>query len=163
MRAFFDTNVWIYALTPDDPIKRGQAHRALERADSKHSVVLSTQVLLETFNVLTHKKGKTTAEALEMVQVLATRTVSVPTVASTLAALALAARYRLSTWDATMVQAALDTACDVLFTEDLQAGMRFGTLEVVNPFAPAVHSPAPPWPVGALTAASSRPRRRRQT
>jgi hypothetical protein len=44
-----------------------------------------------------------------------------------------------------VVQAALDAGCEVLFTEDLQAGQRFGDLEVVDPFADAAHEPRAPY------------------
>ena len=46
-----------------------------------------------------------------------------------------ARRARISFWDALVVQAALDTGCDRLYSEDLNAGQRFGSLLVVNPFA----------------------------
>ena len=60
--------------------------------------------------------------------------------------LALSQRYRLSSWDGLIVQAALDSGCTTLFTEDLQAGQRFGELEVVNPFADTAHEAVPSWP-----------------
>lgn len=40
-------------------------------------------------------------------------------------------------WDGLIVLAALDAHCDVLRSEDLQHGRRFGSLEVVDPFLPA--------------------------
>jgi hypothetical protein len=49
----------------------------------------------------------------------------------------------LQTWDALIVQAALEADCQVLYSEDLQAGRRFGALHVVNPFATQAHE-APP-------------------
>lgn len=44
-------------------------------------------------------------------------------------------RYGLSWWDAQIVAAAQSVPCAVLLTEDLQAGQRFGDLQVVDPFA----------------------------
>ncbi len=41
----------------------------------------------------------------------------------------------LSFWDALIVQAALEGSCKTLYSEDLQAGRRFGELEIENPFA----------------------------
>jgi len=50
--------------------------------------------------------------------------------------------HSLAFWDALIVQAALDAGCDVLLTEDMQHGRRFGELEVRNPFiAPGAHEP----------------------
>jgi predicted nucleic acid-binding protein len=44
-------------------------------------------------------------------------------------------RAKLSFWDALVVQAAIDSGCERLYSEDLNPGQRFGSLVVVNPFA----------------------------
>jgi predicted nucleic acid-binding protein len=49
-------------------------------------------------------------------------------------ALRLHAQSRLSWYDALIVSAALQAQCDLLYTEDLQHGQRFQSLQVVNPF-----------------------------
>ena len=38
-------------------------------------------------------------------------------------------------YDALIVAAALQANCDVLYTEDLQHGQKFGGLSIRNPFA----------------------------
>lgn len=43
-------------------------------------------------------------------------------------------RFRLSWWDSLIVGAAQLQDCSVLLSEDLQAGMVFGSVTVVNPF-----------------------------
>jgi predicted nucleic acid-binding protein len=43
-------------------------------------------------------------------------------------------RYKLSWYDSLIVAAALEAKCDVLYTEDLQHGQRFGHLVVTDPF-----------------------------
>jgi predicted nucleic acid-binding protein len=67
----------------------------------------------------------------------------VPGADTVLRAMELAANHTLSTWDAMIVQAAVESGCDTLFTEDLQAGRRFDSVEVVNPFDQKAHEPAP--------------------
>lgn len=42
--------------------------------------------------------------------------------------------HTLSFWDALIVEGALAAGASRLWTEDLQAGRRFGELEIVNPF-----------------------------
>ena len=49
-------------------------------------------------------------------------------------ALRLHAQSGLSWYDSLIVAAALQAQCDLLFTEDLQHGQRFGALQIVNPF-----------------------------
>ena len=165
MRIFFDTNILVYSLDPADARKQLFAQDALRQYIQRREVVVSTQVMLELFNVLTRKLRYLPADALQSVLMLASHTV-VPTGTDFAPrALALAVRYQLSTWDAAMVQAALDGHCDVMLTEDLQPGMRFGQLEVVNPFIPAAHQPVPAMalaPPAAAPAAPARSPRRRQ-
>jgi hypothetical protein len=51
--------------------------------------------------------------------------------------------HSLALWDGLIVQAALDSRCAILLSEDLQHGRRFGSLEVANPFlADAAHEAA---------------------
>lgn len=40
----------------------------------------------------------------------------------------------MSFYEALIVASALEARCDTLYTEDLQHGLRFGGLAVVNPF-----------------------------
>jgi predicted nucleic acid-binding protein len=44
-------------------------------------------------------------------------------------------RFSISFWDALVVASASLTGCAQLLTEDLQPGVRFGDVTVVNPFA----------------------------
>lgn len=49
-------------------------------------------------------------------------------------ALATAARWRISYWDAAIVEAARRGGCPELLSEDLQPGMDFAGVTVRNPF-----------------------------
>jgi predicted nucleic acid-binding protein len=49
-------------------------------------------------------------------------------------ALDLARRDQLSWYDSLIVAAALQGGCQILYTEDMQHGRRFGDLVVENPF-----------------------------
>jgi predicted nucleic acid-binding protein len=143
VKAFIDTNVLIYALSADDALKQAQAQALLDLPQAARYTI-STQVLVETWHVLTRRKGWPAAEALAAVKLFAALDVVAPRPDAALRALALAGEHRLSAWDALIVQAALDAGCDTLFSEDLQSGRRFGgTLELVNPFAPRLQEPAP--------------------
>jgi predicted nucleic acid-binding protein len=45
----------------------------------------------------------------------------------------LEARYQLSFWDALVVQAAHVAGAEILYSEDLSDGQRYGTVRVKNP------------------------------
>ncbi len=141
MRPFVDTNIVVYALSGQDPAKQAVAQRLLaERGAARPS--LSTQVLAETWSVLTRKLRWAPDDALAAVTLLKQLRVVALTPETQLDALRLAVEHRLSGWDAMVVQAALQTGCDTLYSEDLQPGRRFGSLEVVNPFAPQAREEA---------------------
>jgi len=164
MRPFVDTNVVVYALTDQDPAKQVIAQRLLaERGPARPS--LSTQVLAETYAVLTRKQRWQADDALAAVTLLKRLRVVALTPETQLEALRLAVEHRLSGWDAMVVQAALQAGCDTLFSEDLQAGRRFGGLEVVNPFEPGAREAGAagdeglraPRPAAPRAAAAARP------
>lgn len=152
---FFDTNVIVYAYDPGDAIRHERALQAVGNAMRQRRLVISTQVMQEFYDVVVRKRFMQPADALAALRLLADHTVVPSSAESVLRALALQQRYRVSVWDALILQAALDARCQVLFSEDLQDGQCFESadgsglaVEAVNPFArpaekpgPAVHEP----------------------
>lgn len=155
MNAFVDTNVIVYAHDRMDRIKGERARALLEHLARDGRLTVSTQVLQESYNALIRKALVEAPKALFAVEQLAASRVVGSNAGFVIDALRLALRFQLSVWDALIVQAALAAQCTTLFSEDLQAGQRFGGLEVVNPFDDAVHEPRASWP-----AAKKAPRKR---
>jgi len=94
-------------------------------------------VLGEIANMMRRKLGFAPQQVSEVVADLVRRLdvarLSSPTV---LTALELAQHYSLAHFDAQIVASALESGCEVLYSEDMQAGQVFdGRLRVVNPFA----------------------------
>ena len=59
-------------------------------------------------------------------------------------ALDLEKRYQISFWDALIVQAAQSSGAEVLYSEDLADGERYGSIHVLNPFVDRwYHIPTP--------------------
>ena len=138
MRPFLDTNILVYAATADDPHRQAVAQRLV--ADlGLINITISTQVLAEAYNVLTRKKRWVVEDALQAVRGFRVMRIVVLGADAVLAALDLADRQKLSTWDAMVIHAAQEAGCDTLFSEDLQNGRRFGALQVVNPFLQTDH------------------------
>jgi predicted nucleic acid-binding protein len=136
MRVFIDTNLWVYRLDKREPEKSRRISEWLREVASEHHIVLSTQVLIELRSVLTrklkppmpHEDTRLALSALAQFEVLATDTSVV------LDAHELARSEQLSWFDALIVEAAIRSACDKLFSEDLSHGRKFGNLTVCNPF-----------------------------
>ncbi|MFT7721926.1 MAG: PIN domain-containing protein [Roseateles sp.] len=129
-KAFLDSNVLIYALG-QEPAKKAAAVALLDTP-----ATISVQVLGEVANVMRRKLGFTPQQAGEVVADLVDRLdVALVGTQTVQHALALAQRHSLSHFDAQIVASALEAGCEVLFSEDLQAGHVFERrLRVVNPF-----------------------------
>lgn len=132
-RAFLDTNVLVYAVDDADPEKKKAARALLAQAEN---VVISAQVLNEFYVTVTRKlKPAVDAEAAgHMVRKLA-RLQCVP-VDAQLVQLALRAgqRWQLSHWDSLVVEAARQSGCVKVLTEDLADGASYDGLVIENPF-----------------------------
>jgi predicted nucleic acid-binding protein len=128
--SFFDTNVLIY-LASGDPTRADRVETIISNGGT-----ISVQVLNEVANVARRKmrlSWKDTRAFLLIIRGLLS--VSPLTTKIHAEGLMLAERYTLSIYDALIVASALDAECDVLWSEDMQHGMRIEkTLRVVNPF-----------------------------
>lgn len=162
MTAFFDTNVIVYAHDRGAGIKQQRAIDLLDHHARSGSLVVSTQVLVESYNTLQRAAMLTRAAALTVVETLTRAQVVPANAASVLRGLQLAQRHQLSHWDGLIVQAALDAGCATLYSEDMQAGMRFGDLEIINPFVDAAHEPRPAYATRRRVAPAPSPRNKRR-
>jgi predicted nucleic acid-binding protein len=144
VRAFFDTNVIVYAFDPPSGLRHACALSLVEQHALADTLVISTQVLQESYSVLTRKRGVPAEVARAGLARLGSQQVVPASGAFVLEAMAFAEQQQLSIWDALVVTAAIEARCDVLFTEDLQRGRRYGDLEIVNPFQLGAHEAAPP-------------------
>jgi len=135
-RAFLDTNIFVYLYDSDQPDKQARARTLVERFGLSGEIVISTQVLQEFFATVTRKFARQLSEEQIL---LATRNLGrLPVVQVNVEmifeAIELRRRIQLSFWDSLILQAALDSECSLLVTEDLQHGQRIGSLTVENPF-----------------------------
>lgn len=130
--AFADTNVAAYALDDGEPEKQ-QIARTLLGASPRPRT--SPQVLRELHVVACSKLGLSSPEAAAAVRALAPTVAVVEDAPLVLLAVAAAARWQISLWDALIVEAARRAGAATLLSEDLQHGMDFDGVLVENPFA----------------------------
>jgi predicted nucleic acid-binding protein len=135
MRRFFDTNVLVYSQDRNEPSKRALARSLIEEAIEDEEFVVSTQVLVEFYATVVRLKMLGPAEALALAKLWSDHDTVPHTTDLLLSGLELHQAHSLSVWDGLIVQAAIEARCDVLFTEDMQDGRRFGELRIANPFA----------------------------
>jgi predicted nucleic acid-binding protein len=145
MKAFFDTNIVVYAHDRSAGPKRDRAVALIEAHVRSATLVISTQVLIESYNALLRAALLDREAALAIVEALADEHVVATDAALVLRAIRLSQQHQLSHWDSLIVQAALDAGCVTLYSEDMQAGKRSGDLEIINPFADVAHERAPAY------------------
>lgn len=133
---FLDTNVLIYAHDVTQRAKHDRAGKLVEQLWSTGVGVLSTQVLQELCVNLRRKIAQPVSidEVRRIIEDYLNWEVVVNTPDSVLQALEIEARYKISFWDALIVQAAETAGATVLYSEDLAAGQTYGGVSVVNPF-----------------------------
>jgi predicted nucleic acid-binding protein len=132
---FVDTNILMYAHDTAAGSKHERAKALIEGLWRNRSGVVSTQVLQELAVNLRRKAGRPLdAKATrEVVADYLTWHVVVNGGDSILGALELEERYRISFWDALVIQAAQASGAVLLYSEDLSDGQQYGGLRVVNP------------------------------
>jgi predicted nucleic acid-binding protein len=134
-KVFVDTNILVYAHDRSTGRKHERAKRLIAEIWHLGNGVLSTQVLQELCVSLRKKAQQPPPidELRRLIQDYLSWEVVVNTPEATMQALDLEARFRISFWDALIVQAAEAAGAAVLYSEDLSAGQAFGSVRVVNP------------------------------
>jgi len=132
VKAFFDTNVLIYAVAENDP-RSAQAEELLASGG-----VLSVQILNEFASVARRKilmSWSDVTEALDAFRVLCPSPLPI-TMEIHEAALKIADKHGYNIYDALVIAAALEAGCATLYSEDLHDGQTIdGQLTIRNPFA----------------------------
>lgn len=130
-KPFLDTNVVLYAFRQGD----SRSHKA--QALLAEGGEISVQVLSEFVAVARRKLNKSWEEvrhALGILRVFLSEPAPV-TVKTHDAAISIAERYKYSIYDGLILASALETGCNIVYSEDLQDGQVIErSLTIRNPF-----------------------------
>jgi predicted nucleic acid-binding protein len=132
---FVDTNVLLYSVSTA-AAEQENAQIALRILDDP-DLALSVQVLQEFYVQATRKSKSdriTHEQAAALVEAYLRFTVQETTVALMKAALETKQRFRISYWDAAVIEAARAQACETVLSEDLSHGQDYDGVRVENPF-----------------------------
>jgi predicted nucleic acid-binding protein len=136
-RFFLDTNIFVYSFDRSAVMKAQKATQLIRNALKTQKGIISYQVVQEFFNVALRKFSEpmTAVEAEQYLGTVFRPLVGVHSSQALYAeALHLQAKSGMSWYDSLIVSAAIQAQCDFLYTEDLQHGQRFGSLQISNPF-----------------------------
>jgi predicted nucleic acid-binding protein len=136
-RVFLDTNIIVYAYDRDAGRKHEIAKALLIDLWNAKGGVLSTQVLQEFYVTVTKKVASplTPESAREIIEDFLTWEVVTNDGEAVLEAIDLQINEKISFWDALVVAAAGKGRADILLSEDLSDGRKFGNISIRNPFA----------------------------
>jgi predicted nucleic acid-binding protein len=135
-KCFVDTNILVYTqdLAAGDKCPRAQA--LTRELWEDRSGVISTQVLQELYLALRRKLKSpiSAAEAAEILRDYSEWDVVVNNRESIFRAIDIETRFKISFWDALILQAAETAGAKTIFSEDLSPGGRYAGMQVANPF-----------------------------
>jgi predicted nucleic acid-binding protein len=140
-RYFVDTNVLLYSLDNDAPLKRRRATAWIDFLWDSNAAGLSWQVLNEFYWNATRKMGVQPGEARRIARQLT----GWQPLGMDLEIIERSWYWidsaQLSYWDGLILASAEKLGCSVLLTEDLQSNRSYGSVRVLNPFeqAPPSH------------------------
>jgi len=135
-KCFVDTNILVYTqyLAAGEKCSRAQA--VTSELWELQKGVISTQVLQELYAAL-RRKLKSPMSALDAAEVLKDYSeweVVINNRASVFRAIDIESRYKISFWDALILQAAERAGARTVYSEDLSHGSKYAGIVVVNPF-----------------------------
>lgn len=133
-KVFVDTNVWLYALLPQQGDVKHR--RAVQCLLALHRPWINSQIVREASHNLLKKGGIPEGRLRELLQDWYQNcSVHPSSLAQHVLASELRERHALSYWDSLIVAAALDAGCTTLYSEDMQHGLVVqGQLVISNPF-----------------------------
>jgi predicted nucleic acid-binding protein len=145
--AFVDTNVLLYTIDED--------RASVSKRECAQQLLLSerwgwsVQVAAEFFANATSAKRPFRLSASDAAA-LVEAWFAFPTIELTAvlfrAAVDVQQRFQLSYWDAAILAAAKQMGCQIVYSEDLNAGQDYDGMIVVNPFVTRIGGPAAPPP-----------------
>jgi len=134
MRAFFDSNIFLYAFLEQGNAKKEIAAKLIAEAVRTGDGWISTQVVREFSNVMMKKSGKPIPEIRKAYAIFERFKIVEDTLMLAYRGLEVKEKYGIRYFDALIVAAAEKGLCEVLYSEDLNDNQVYFGVKTVNPF-----------------------------
>ena len=135
-KIFIDSNIFIYTLLEGtkNNEKRIKAINFIEKISEK-SIIISTQVLGEIFNVLSRRYNFEKKEIILKLEILSdTVNVKPLTIETVKKCWNIFQNGNYSYYDSLIIASAIENKCSILYTEDMNNGHIIENLKIINPF-----------------------------
>ena len=135
-----DANVLIYSVDDTELAKQRIADRLLDHlATGVEATIIPAQAAVEYLACLRkwENLGRHTRDVTQdhLGRLLDSFSISPASPAILSHSLELSSRYSLSHWDSLLLAACIEAGVETLYSEDMQDGMTYDGVRVVNPFA----------------------------
>jgi predicted nucleic acid-binding protein len=129
-----DTNIWVYLYAKSPQEKYLKVQEIIE--NNFDSLIISTQVVGELFNVLIKKKLVEPDSARDIIRNMVDDFfVHEIDTDKVLQALEINSQYRYSYWDSLIIATGLLTECEIIYSEDMQHNQVIqNQIRIINPF-----------------------------
>lgn len=133
---FLDANIVVYAHDQSAGDKQKIAQELIRSLWESRNGCLSIQVLQEFYVTVTQKVPipMETEMAARVIEDLSFWRVHEPGSKDVLEAITLQQRYDISFWEAMILQSAIQSGCQVIWSEDLASNRSYEGIRLVNPF-----------------------------
>ena len=131
---FLDTNILVYSVDGNDPVKQGIARKILIEALVSREYLISAQVLNEFSNIALLKLKMSIQEVRRFVEIFGQINVVSIDRSWTDKALSLKEKFGTQFFDSLLLVAAEENGCDTILTEDLNDGQMYGSVKAIDPF-----------------------------
>lgn len=137
-KVFLDTNILVYLFDKSEKEKQTKVKKLISDLLPQTRMFVSVQVINEFINVTSKKIAApiSPAQQKEIIEFINDIFIVTPlNVDTTLSALEISQKYKLSFWDSLIISSALENKCNVLYSEDMQNGFSvYNKIKIVNPF-----------------------------
>ena len=131
---FLDTNILVYSVDKNDPVRHAVARKIVLSAVSSRDFLISAQVPNEFSNIALLKLKMSVEETRKLVSFFSRMNVVSADWDWTDKALTLKQSYGTQFFDSLLLVAAEENSCEEILTEDLNDGQMYGSVKAVNPF-----------------------------
>lgn len=133
-----DTNILVYAIDEDEPTKRTRARDFLRQLGPSEEPLLMWQVVGEFVACLRRwedQRGYDPRRTRRYYELIVNNMgIVFPDLQVAETSFDLRSRFSLSHWDSMLLAACIRAGVDTLYSEDMDAGMVYDSVRVVNPF-----------------------------
>jgi len=132
-KIFIDSNIFLYAFNNDDIDKQKVATKIIMSENS--SYYISLQVINEVSNNMLRKLQFTNTEIKDFINDSYERyRVYNITKDTFLLACDIRDKYNISYYDSLILSSAINSNCNILYSEDMQHNQKIENLTIINPF-----------------------------